>query len=244
MEIKLYTDIEVQYSWILKRIIFRVSWVKCKMIESERSWDLILLGAIFCYWIYFYFSRDSVGSTEYIFIQGKLEWFSPVTDSVDTSSFSFALLSHLSIPSKCYFSKAYVGVMADFVRALRSLNLTEDERNTMKCICLFTPGENLKINNFVFFFFLVNYFLVEPPPSLFSTLLGPYDKCDRKTEIHTEICSLIYVNAENKHNHSQKRLLSDIPGITQKVSSYHSYFFLNSRSWHFCVTSNIIKLGI
>ncbi len=30
--------------------------------------------------------------------------------------------------------------MADLVRALRSLNLTEEERNLMKSLCLFTIG--------------------------------------------------------------------------------------------------------
>ena len=69
-----------------------------------------------------------------------------IKNSVKASSF-ICLFSFVQseIHSKCHCSKAYINVMADFVRALRSLYLTEDERNVMKCICLFTPGKNLKV---------------------------------------------------------------------------------------------------
>ena len=67
-----------------------------------------------------------------------------ITNSVKKSSFiCFFLFVQSEIHYLCYCSKAYINVMADFVRALRSLYLTEDERNVMKCICLFTPGKNL-----------------------------------------------------------------------------------------------------
>ena len=69
-----------------------------------------------------------------------------ITNSAKSSSFiCFFLVVKSEIHYKCHCSKAYINVMADFVRALRSLYLTEDERNVMKCICLFTPGKNMKV---------------------------------------------------------------------------------------------------